>query len=519
MLQPNGSSTRAGKNGGPASAELDPAPPYSTNEQDVPASPQALVARRLLYPPSTPARPRKRPSPIIIPIMNDDAQETQEKKLPFRPELSLPLMQVFAPESMSEDDLGFGTINLDILPINPIFKKARDGSTAAVSLASATGPTSVFDDASKAYMSLENASSPTGLAEIDSSHKTLGVRIGKSGSACISGDAIRISEDGTSAVAVGANARAMAVKPLDGVVAAAFFRKGQAHAEWSKSVDPPAPTVTSLPKKQRAKRRRTGSNTSIGESSSTTPTRPRIKHTYGKKTQVVEPALNAFSSISTAATSSTSLEPSVATTTTSSISSNDIITFILLSASPRDISVSKVTIKNLTNTALHEVKDVVISKLSTWGKGVTEVLGLAIEIESNKSLPASGRLSITDKRRPMPITQFGKSYRKFQNNVFNTFKPGWTSHLWSWWITLQDGMREIVGVGDARRPGAFEVHADWSPLLIRGVNGIWLVVVAIVLWRENIDRLPVQRDADLRAWAEFVVDVKRIVMQVSRYHA
>jgi hypothetical protein len=198
MLQPNGSSTPAGKNGGPASAELDPAPPYSTNKQDIPASPQALVARRLLYPPSTPARPRKRPSPIIIPITNDDAQETQEKKLPFRPELSSPLMQVFAPESMSEDDLGFGTINPDILPINPIFKKACDGSTAAVSLASATGPTSMFDDASKAYMSLKNASSPTGLAEIDSSHKTLGVRIGKSGSACISGDAIRISEDGTS---------------------------------------------------------------------------------------------------------------------------------------------------------------------------------------------------------------------------------------------------------------------------------------------------------------------------------
>jgi hypothetical protein len=185
------------------------------------------------------------------------------------------------------------------------------------------------------------------------------------------------------------------------------------------------------------------------------------------------------------------------------------VALALLPASAKDISHASINNKTLEGTALENVSEEILSKLSAWGKGLTELIGLAIHIEALVLLPSKA-LAVQDKRRPEPIGLFGKNYRKFTDGVFKKFKPNYGTQLWSWWSLLSKNMREIVGKSDSARPGAILDDAEWSPLLVRGNKGIWTVVVAVVLWRKHMERTPSALAQDLHSWAEFVVDIIRV---------
>jgi hypothetical protein len=487
----------------------EPAPPYAEVEETV-ATPsrQQLIARRILYPPVTPSRQRKRPSPISIPGTTTD-QDAKEKKTPFQPQLSSPLARVsFATDvsPVDDDDFGFGTLKADLFPPNPLVQKAYKGLDVSMVDAQAEHLSSVLAEGPDAYESINNASSPTGLAEVNSSRMTLGVRIGTSGSACISGDVIRITEDGCSAIASGPNASAMAAKPLEGIVAAAYFVNGQAHAEWSKQAPNSSTGVLSPPKPGR-KRRHTGSGQSTSPHMIAETPKPSVQRTYGKKIRGDSTSASGSSAsqprVSSAGPASTAIHPPMLST------AEEGVALALLPASAKDISHASINNKTLKGTALENVSEEILSKLSAWGKGLTELIGLAIHIEALVLLPSKA-LAVQDKRRPEPIGLFGKNYRKFTDGVFKKFKPNYGTQLWSWWSLLSKNMREIVGEGDSAHPGAILDDADWSPLLVRGNKGIWIVVVAVVLWRKHMERTPSALAQDLHSWAEFVVDVIRV---------
>jgi hypothetical protein len=364
----------------------------------------------------------------------------------------------------------------------------------------------LMEEAPNAYDTLNSISPPIGLAEVDSSLMTLGVRIGNSGSACISGDVIRIAEDGSSAVALGRNASAMAAKPLQGIVAAAFFVDGQAHAEWSKVAQPSPSTSAFTPPKPGRKRRHTGSEIATNPAANTESPKPSVKRTYGKQTGT--PSVSGSSSSATGRTSAGHRAPAASSLSTHTVVCATVVS-VLAPASAEDIACANINEGTLLGTALDNVKEELISKLPVWGKGLSELIGLAIILETNVRLPSKS-LAIQDKRRPAPIGHFGKNYRKFANGVFTKFKSNYGTQLWSWWTLLLHDMCDVVGEGDAARPGAVRSDADWSPLLVRGNKGIWVVVVAVIIWRKHMERTPAALEQDLLMWGEFVLDAMRI---------
>jgi hypothetical protein len=138
-------------------------------------------------------------------------------------------------------------------------------------------------------------------------------------------------------------------------------------------------------------------------------------------------------------------------------------------------------------------------------------LELPFRSKGVKAIP-NGKLAINNNgRRPKPIGLFAKNHRKFNNGVFNKITADFPAQLWRWWILILEGKCVIENTGCGQRPGAIHSNADWSSLLVRGHNEIWQIIVGVVLWRKQMERQSSIDTAHLHAWAEFVVDVRRVL--------
>jgi hypothetical protein len=308
-------------------------------------------------------------------------------------------------------------------------------------------------------------------------------------------------------VAAGSSARAIAVQPHNGVSVAMFIDSERVHAEWSMQAVPLEPlnlstgTDVETPEQSRkstvtqggAKRRR--SSTAVLSEAQPAALSTKLHHTYGRasRTSTLD---------STAMASSSSSRPSNAPAAGR-------LDGALRPVTRTNIQRANITLETLRPTALINVKEEVLEKLPVWGKSVLCIIQIALELEAIKSLPCD-TLAFSDKhRRPAPIGQFARSHRHFQDNVFSKFKPDFVVSLWKWWILLVDDMRVIDGSGDDRRPGGIRAEADWSRLLVCGQNGLWQVVVAVLVWRKHIERKPSLAHTP-ESWAAFVVNVKLV---------
>jgi hypothetical protein len=304
-------------------------PPYSEEEltttETVPN--QRLLARRLLHPPTTPIRPRRKRAPPQIQI--PAPTPPQDRHNMFRPEMSSPLSShSFVANNMEDDDLGFGWPDPNKLPANPIWSKAYSQGNTDVVLDKTDTFSGVLAQDSPPSQATANVAPPAKLpilVEANISVMSLGVSVGSSGSGYVAGDTVSLSSDGTSATATGTSARGVALKPLEGLAAAIFFDDGHAHIEWSKQAPAlPAPVFKSHPPSHspaslshkvtptaRAKkpssrvqkrRRRSSSPTLTPKSMDTTPSKPPAQQTYSKASRQQE----LFSVLSSSAVAGTS---------------------------------------------------------------------------------------------------------------------------------------------------------------------------------------------------------------------
>jgi hypothetical protein len=244
-----------------------------------------------------------------------------------------------------------------------------------------------------------------------------------------------------------------------------------------------------------------------------TPSKLPVTRTYTKKNGSAIVAVTPVASSSCAPLpSSSSLNASTSSTLTilTSTTHLDIVKDALLPATKANIATANINITTLTNTAFHNVKEEVCKSLKVWGKALTRLIGVVIELEAIQSL-TPGPLSIADKQRPTPIKNFNKSGRAFQGSVFKDWDQKYGTQLWNWWALLQEEMREVVGTGTNHRPGNVLPNADWTPLLMRGQNGIWVVVVGAILWRKEMEKKPTYYRDDIHSWAEFVLDAEYIL--------
>jgi hypothetical protein len=472
-------------------------PPYTKQSEEVPQSPQAMLAQHLLHPPVTPSRTHKHPAPINIP-------HSQSKHLPTsHPSLSSPLSNhLFIAKDMivdeQEDDLGFGWPTFTTLFVNPIWANAYNAGNPAAVLADiqpATGILAPNQDVFEGNTNLDIAGTPAGLAEANISLKTLGVRLGQSGPGYIAGNVIRISQDGTTGVAARSSARAIAVQPHNGLSVAMFFDDGWAHAEWSTKETLSKDTAKTVREGGQEKCRRL-STMGLTEpmAKSLSPKLPMTRM-YGRSTRKMS---------STLVTDGPSAPTSVYRTPGAGH-----LAYALTSVTRAHLTRVGITSDAMKVTALLNIREELLEKIPVWGKCVACIIQVTLELEGHKSLPVDTLAFSNKSHRPAPIGQFARSHQCFQDNVFNTFKADFKVNLWKWWILLVEDMRVFEGSGRDWRPGPIRIDADWLRLLVRGQNGFWQVVVTVLVWRKHIKRQGSSANV-LDSWTAFAMDVELV---------
>ncbi|KAJ7312914.1 hypothetical protein DFH08DRAFT_717092, partial [Mycena albidolilacea] len=95
---------------------------------------------------------------------------------------------------------------------------------------------------------------------------------------------------------------------------------------------------------------------------------------------------------------------------------------------------------------------------------------------SSANLPSPGKV------RPEEVHQWLKNARSTTKKVIVKSHEMLVKDWWNWWSALAPAWREKDGVG---RPKIGEENGEWGDLIHPGANGLLMVLLPLVWWREG----------------------------------
>jgi hypothetical protein len=457
------------------------------------------ISRRLSSQPVTPSPLGQHAS---TPLFLDDEKDDTDDFGPVNPHLLGPAGST-PPASPTMDP------STPRLPTNPVWRDAYGVGSSSPSYALGKLPdlTGVMSQRlsspvpSRASSSEMASPTPTPSSAVPASaavrapivqasakNSVVTVRLHEAGHAHVAGDDVFIDHDGLSAQASGPGSRAVAVMPDARVAALAYVEKGVAYAKLARH-GPPA----------------------SGPSSSA----PVLEHPPSSPPEAPQPGTRRITGRRTGSAKGAAAVP---TTESSDEAAAASLAASFAPVSAEDVTAAGVVKARLTSTPLKSVFKAVISALPDYGRSMLNVVRIAVDLElADTATPGT----ITSSGRPLAIGQFKKNHYKFGANVFKTIDDKYPKQMWTWWSRVVAAQRPPVTIGRGSsavtRPGPFQPGTDWTTLRVSGNCGLFDVVIGLLLWRMHIGSLVGTPSpmADMDAWAELVLDVEAVFLDIA----